>query len=126
MHQHMNNARYFTFMEQARVGYLREIGMTPSSKRESIPFILAHASCDFRIPAEIDEEIVTHMGVTKFGRTSFTMRYIMERGHDSVIIAEGETVLVCFDYSQMQKTSVPTFMIEAVNGLKMKCGLPTL
>ena len=42
---HVNNAVYFTYMEQVRTEYwLHTFGLT---KLEQLAFIVAHAECDF-------------------------------------------------------------------------------
>ncbi len=120
LHQHMNHARYFTFMEQARVGYLEALGMKVETSRESIPFILVHASCDYRVPALLNDVINTAMGVTKFGDSSVTMEYEMRRGRDGLLLAEGETVLVMFDYETMKAVPVPQSFKDAV--VKLQSG----
>lgn len=127
LHQHMNHARYFTFMEQARtVGYLEAMGMRVTGNRESIPFILANASCDYRMPAEINDEVVTHMAVTRIGAKSMTMAYRMVRGSDQLLLAEATTVMVSFDYVRMCSVPVPQSFKDAVNALKIKAGCPPL
>lgn len=98
MHAHMNNARYLSFMEQGRIGFMRAVGLQPTSRKESIPFLLVHASCDYRAPALLGDEIETAIHVAQFGRTSFTMVYRMTRRHDGAVLAEGKTVQVMFDY----------------------------
>ncbi|MBI4239086.1 MAG: acyl-CoA thioesterase [Deltaproteobacteria bacterium] len=124
LHAHLNNARYFTFMEQARVGYLLAIGMRPESRRESIPFILVHARCDFRVSALLNDEIDIALGVTRFGNSSFTLGYRLQRVADGVVLAEGETVQAWFDYTTMRAVPVPLSFREAVQALKRARGLP--
>lgn len=126
LHQHMNHARYLTFMEQARVGYLEAIGMRVTGNRESIPFILANASCDYRNPAEINDEVVTHIAVTRIGAKSMTMAYRMVRGSDQLLLAEATTVMVSFDYAQMRSVPVPQAFKDSVNALKRRAGCPPL
>lgn len=99
MHGHMNNARYITFMEQARVGYLDAVGMTPDARKESIPFILVHVSCDYRSSAVISDDVITGIHVSEFGRTSCTMHYQMTRANDGLVFATGKTIQVMFDFA---------------------------
>ena len=106
MHGHMNHAKFLTFMEQARVGFLQKIGFDPHS-RETIPFILAHVSCDYKSPAYINDELKVAMGVTHLGTSSFTMEYEITHARTGEIKATAKTVLVYFDYRKMQKTIIP-------------------
>lgn len=123
MHGHMNNARYFTFMEQARVGYLEAVGMPPDARKESIPFILVHASCDFRNSAIISDQVVTAIGVSEFGRTSCTMLYRMTRAADDQLLATGKTIQVMFDFARNAPIPVTADFKHRVWTLQDACGV---
>lgn len=118
MHQHMNHARYLTFMEQARIGYLEALGMTVGPDLRTIPFVLVHASCDYRAMAHINDEVVTALGVTDIGRTSVTMAYRMTRGSDDTLLAEGKTVMAMYDYDRMESISVTDDFKQRVEQLR--------
>ncbi len=126
LHGHMNHATYFTFMEQARTEYLRAVGFNPKGDRHTIPFIVAHASCDFRAPAELCDEITTRIGVVRIGRSSLEMRYAMHRASDRLLVAEASTIMVSYDYTAMQPTPVSDDIRARINALKQKSGVPTL
>ena len=117
MHGHMNHAQFFTFMEQARVGYLQAIGFDPHS-RDTIPFILVHASCDYKAPAYINDALNVAMGVTHLGSSSFTMEYAISHARSGELKATGKTVLVYYDYRKMKKTLVPDEFRRRVAALK--------
>ena len=69
---HVNNAVYFTYMEEARWAYWREL--TGDSPHERLPgLILARAECDFIRPVSPGERIDIWMGTTKIGRTSMSI-----------------------------------------------------
>src|SRR3981189_1455560 len=87
---HVNNAVYFTYMEEARWAYWREL--TGDSVQDRLPgLILARAECDFLRPVKAGERIVVWLGATKIGRTSFSMDCEMldERGTP---VARGKAV----------------------------------
>ncbi len=123
MHAHLNHARFFSFMEQARVGYLEAIGLPPGPRRETIPFIIVHAACDYRAPALINEEIAIAIGVTEIGRTSLTMEYQLTRISDATLLATAKTVMVSFDYQTMQPMAVPQDLRDRIVELKRRAGV---
>jgi acyl-CoA thioester hydrolase len=97
---HVNTAVYFTYVEQARFAYWREV--TAGGSRETCPtFILARAECDFVRSAVIDEWLEVCLGTTRIGRTSFAMEYEI-LGEDGQIVARAKTVQVMFDYETMK------------------------
>jgi acyl-CoA thioester hydrolase len=67
---HVNNAVYFTYMEQARVHYLRDLDLVPDVPTE-IGIILAEARCQFKSPLRLRECVTIHVRVSDIGRSSF-------------------------------------------------------
>ena len=47
---HVNNAKYMTYMEQARVAYIRHLGLWPGGSFLDLGIILADARITFRKP----------------------------------------------------------------------------
>jgi acyl-CoA thioester hydrolase len=102
---HVNNAVFFTYMEEARWAYWREL--TGDFPHGSLPgLILARAECDFIRPVRPGERIDVWLGTTKIGTTSLSLDCEMldERGSP---VAKGKAVLVTYDYSAARPTPVP-------------------
>jgi acyl-CoA thioester hydrolase len=100
---HVNNAVYFTYMEQARTEYYMRISKT--KRLDEIEFILASARCDFRSPIAWGETVVVRVWPSRIGTSSFTLRYEMRVKEDGRLAAEGESVQVAYDYGT--RTSKP-------------------
>jgi acyl-CoA thioester hydrolase len=100
---HVNNAVYFTYMEEARWAYWREISGDTQGR---LPLILARTECDFMRPLQAGERIDVWLGVTRVGRTSFSMDCEMldERGQP---VAKGKAVMVAYDYAANKPMPVP-------------------
>jgi acyl-CoA thioester hydrolase len=102
---HVNNAVYFTYMEEARFAYWRELtGEFPNNRLPGL--ILARAECDFVRPVNAGERIEIWMGTTKIGRTSMTVDCEMldQRGQ---AVAKGRAVMVTYDYTTAKPVPVP-------------------
>jgi acyl-CoA thioester hydrolase len=102
---HVNNAVYFTYMEEARWAYWREL--TGDSPHGRLPgLILARAECDFIRPVLAGERVEIWLGTVKIGRTSFTMDCEMldEAG---AAVAKGRAVMVTYDYAAAKPVPVP-------------------
>lgn len=90
---HVNNAVYGTYVEQARIEYLRELFGESLVDGGSV---LAHFEIDYERPVELGTETVTvAMRTTNVGTTSIAMEYEL-RAEDEVA-ATAETVLVTTD-----------------------------
>lgn len=118
---HVNNAKYFSYFEAARVdAYYRALGLDPSTaKLEDLDIILAQTCCDFRSQANMGETLVIATRVTKLGSTSFSLGYEVREKKSGRLVAEGSSVQVCFDYATQQKKPIPAHVRVALEG-----GLP--
>ena len=102
---HVNNAVYFTYMEEARWAYWREL--TGDHVQDRLPgLILARAEIDFLRPIRPNERIVIWLGTTRIGRTSISMDCEMLDEQGSAL-ARGKAVMVTYDYSTAQPVPVP-------------------
>jgi len=101
---HVNNAVYFTYIEAARTEYMMKVaGIT---RLEDIDWIVASASLNFRKAVGYGDPIEVRVRPTRIGTTSYTLYYeIWDTGVDE-LVAEGETVIVSFDYKGAKKKPI--------------------
>ena len=102
---HVNNAVYFTYMEEARWAYWREL--TGDFPHDRLPgLILARAECDFIRPVRPGERIDVWIGTTRIGLSSITLDCEMldERSQP---VAKGKTVMVTYDYAASKAVAIP-------------------
>jgi acyl-CoA thioester hydrolase len=125
MHQHLNHAAYFTFMETARAEYLYALGLPRTPAFDAIPFIVASASCEFRAPAYMGDEIVTAVGVTKIKTKSMVIDYVMTKANDGTLLAEGKTAFVYFDFRAQTTEPIPDDLRAKITALRASKGLPS-
>jgi len=102
---HVNNAVYFTYMEQARTEYY--LKLSNRKALQELEFILANASCDFRSPIAFGETVLVRVWPTRIGNSSFTLRYEMKIKEDGRLAAEGESVQVAYDYAAKKTSAIP-------------------
>src|SRR5277367_6766506 len=69
---HVNNARYFTWFETARIAFCLQAGITMKGGTEVAP-ILAAAHCDYLEPVVYPARLVVGSRATKVGNTSITL-----------------------------------------------------
>ena len=101
---HVNNAVYFTYLEQGRVHYLRDLSLV-SSNPADIGFILAEAHCQFRSPLKLGERVTIRVRISDLGRSSFVFHYRME-GCDGRLVAEARTTQVRYDYQEERSVAL--------------------
>jgi len=103
--RHVNNASFFTYMEEARVRYLVEVLEVNAVER--MPLILAAVKIDFRAPILFGQEVEIGTTVDWIGRSSFSMSHRMTATPDDRLVAEADTILVAYDYAAEGPMAVP-------------------
>ena len=104
---HVNNAKYLTYFEQARVYYFMKLGLF--SKDQSfmeIGVIVADIHITYQSPTHYGDNIKTGAKVTKIGNKSMTVEQCVMDA-DGKVMAKGEVILVTFDYKTMKTIPVP-------------------
>jgi acyl-CoA thioester hydrolase len=104
---HVNNARYFTYLEQARVHYLQHLGLWDLVDFREIGVILAQVSCTFRQPIRLQDPIRVGVRVSHVGSKSLTTEYLIETYPEEKEMATGQAILVAYDYQLGGSIPVP-------------------
>ena len=103
---HVNNAVYFSYMEQARMSYLRALGLIPE-RLEETSFIIAEATCRFKAPVAFGMPLVVRVRVAEMRGSSFFMDYSIEEQDTGHVMAIGRTVSVVYDYAASKSAPIP-------------------
>jgi acyl-CoA thioester hydrolase len=82
---HVNNAVYGTYLEQARVDYLDTV---LPGRLEDRNLVLASMTVDFQRPILREDDLAVALGTTALGESSFTMAYEVRGNGDVVATAE--------------------------------------
>jgi acyl-CoA thioester hydrolase len=103
---HVNNAKYFTYMEQARMNYFKDVVKSVAAWKEE-GLILARASVDYISPLFIDDQIEVGTRCSKIGNKSLQLEYIIKKKDTETIVAKGSSILVAYDYKNHCSIGVP-------------------
>ena len=107
MTRHVNNARYFVYLETARLNHmLTDFGRTLQDQPEE-GAIIARAEVDYRSPSEWNDELTVKLRVSHVGNSSWTYDYKILNEEKNLLIAEGRTVQVAYNYFKRTKIPIP-------------------
>lgn len=104
---HVNNAKYFTYCESARIRYFEETGCLDRYERDRHGPAVVSAMCDFRQQVRYPETLDVGVRVERIGRTSFVLGYGLFRQGTEDLVADGSSVAVWVDYNTDQAIPVP-------------------
>ncbi len=112
---HVNNAVYFTYLENSRVEYIQGMGLA-IDKASDYDFILAHVELDYLRPLVFPDTVAVHTRVSHLGGKSFEFEYLLVSGKNGEPVAFGKSVQVCFDFETQKPVAIP----EKLRGLMEK------
>ena len=106
---------YFTYLEQCRLTFWRDITGSPSPHTR---VIIAHAECDYRSPAHFGDELDITLRVGAIGASSFTLIYDVTHATTRKALATGSTVMVSYDYEASKSIPLPAATRELLERLR--------
>ncbi|MEY2634095.1 MAG: hypothetical protein RIS75_35 [Actinomycetota bacterium] len=115
--QHVNNVRYFEFMQDARVGMLESMGLDRTYLSVVGQFV-AHNEIDYLLPIPLEvTQIKIRIWVEKVGGASYDLGYEFI-GPESQIYAKAATVMVTVDMKTQTVVRIPAELRERFESLR--------
>jgi acyl-CoA thioester hydrolase len=124
--RHVNNARFFSWFESARIAYFERLRAALPGAGTTIGIgdvgpILASTSCDFLRPVAFPAVVRVGARVTELGNSSLRMEYAVERTDTpDDLCAKGTSVVVLVRYATLQKVRVPDEMRAAIEAMEKR------
>jgi acyl-CoA thioester hydrolase len=104
--RHVNNAACFTYMEQARIEWLKRIGMQNTPQGEGP--VVVQTSCTYRRAIPYVDALDVRVYVGPAGRTSFPTWYeIVDAADPQLKYADGNAVMVWTNRTSGESRPVP-------------------
>lgn len=120
---HVNNAKYLTYFEQARIAYLIKLELfTRDQSFMEIGVILADVHIVYREPVYFGQKIKVGVHVAKLGNKSMMWEQNIVDADTGRELARGEVVLVTYDYHAEETIPIPQVWRETIaqfEGLKV-------
>lgn len=102
---HINNARYFDYMTEARAIVLRQHMQALAS---NLQFILVDTHCNYQKPLFYPMTVFLKQHVTRIGKSSFDLAYEFFSDKDTVTChATGTAKMVCFNPNTQRTEKLP-------------------
>ena len=104
---HVNNTVFIRWFESGRVAYLEQLGLGGSLSGKGLGPILAAINCNYRRPINHPDTIHIGTRVTKVGKSSMTIAHAIFSERLQSIAADGDSVVVMFNYDTQKSSRVP-------------------
>lgn len=104
--QHVNNAQYLRYLEEARVRWLESLPGV--SLRDRVAPVLAASQLNYRAPILWPAEILIELFVEKVGTSSLTLSHrILSAADPSLLHSDGSVVMVWVDTQSGKSVPLP-------------------
>jgi len=107
--QHVNNARYLSYMEDARIAYRKRVGL---SDEASVIIVDVHIT--YHLPIFLEDQIKVGVRVSYCGNTSMTFQQVIVDAAGEKLYTSVETVMVAYDYEKDTSVPVPASWRETI------------
>ena len=115
---HVNKSVYFRHFEDARIAYFDRIGVHEIKAELNIGPILATTHADFKLPLEYPDRIHIVGRCSILGPKKFNMYHTVYSERFDAIAAQGEALLVYYDYDKGASCEIPEGIITAIGALE--------
>jgi len=112
--RHVNNARYFTYLESARTNYVKNLGLWDGSDFDAIGIILVETTCTFKAPISFGQHIKVGVRTVRLGNKSLEMQHTFQDIDSGQEMATARSVIVAYDYQKERSISIPKEWREAI------------
>ncbi len=116
--RHVNNAVYARWLETARIEYLARVGLLGAAADPTVGPILARQIIDFQRPVQFPDVVTIDARVASLGTTSLVLRYRVHSRAHRAIVAQGESIVVLFDYAAGEKRPLPDALRAAIEAIE--------
>lgn len=104
---HVNNAKTVTYLEQARIQYIKHLNLWQGGSFLDIGIILAEIRVTYKAPIHFGQAVRVGVRVVHMGNKSFEMEYVVEDATTQAVLATGTTIQVAYDYRQQKSIPIP-------------------
>ena len=116
---HLNNAKYLTYFETARINYFVHLGLfTPGHSFMDIGVIMADACVTFHAAVQYGMPVKVGVRISKLGNKSMTVEQNIVHAETGEVLASGQVILVAYDYHTNKTLPIPKEMREAISNFE--------
>jgi acyl-CoA thioester hydrolase len=115
---HVNNVVFFRYFEAARIEYLARVGWFELMQATGIGPIVHSTQCRFRKPLAYPDRVAVGARAVAREPDRITLEHrLVSRRWDGPA-ADGQVVVVCFDYRAGKKAPLPEDLWERIDRLE--------
>ncbi|OXH79814.1 YbgC/FadM family acyl-CoA thioesterase [Pantoea agglomerans] len=97
VYQHVNNARYLEFLEEARWEWLEDVEAFHWLQEQKLAFVVVNININYRRPAVLGDVLTIDSEITQLnGKSGIIAQRVLLAGQETVV-ADAALTFVCID-----------------------------
>lgn len=104
---HVNNAIFSTYYEEARIDFIRTVPELLKQLEENFSFVLANLSVDFIRPVEYPAKLLIGSGISDLGNSSITSFQAIYEKEEKSLLSTAKASGIWFDLEHQRPTRLP-------------------
>lgn len=97
IYQHVNNARYLEFLEEARWEYLEETGDIEYFQSKGLAWVIVNININYRAAATMGQTLTINTGLKKIGGKSAVFNQKITVKDTDILVADADITFVVMD-----------------------------
>ena len=118
--QHVNNIVYFRYFESGRIAYFERAGIMNVMAETGVGPILASATTKFKFPLTYPDTVLIGTRVGEIGEDRFVMHYRAVSKRHGKVAADGDGIIVSYDYGTQRKARLPASVRAQIEALESR------
>lgn len=112
---HVNNTRYATYIESARLAYLKHLGLWDEKSFLNLGVIVADVHIAYRKPLFLGQNAEVRTRIAKIGTKSLQFEFQIIDVGSGEVCATAETINVAYDFRRETSIAVPELWRERIS-----------
>ncbi|MEG3109940.1 MULTISPECIES: YbgC/FadM family acyl-CoA thioesterase [unclassified Pantoea] len=119
VYQHVNNARYLEFLEEARWQWLEEADAFNWLVEQRLAFVVVNININYRRPAVLGDVLEIDSEITQLnGKSGIIAQRVLLAGEETVV-ADAALTFVCIDLHSQKAVPIEGELRQRLQGLMM-------
>lgn len=97
IYQHVNNARYLEFLEEARWGYLEDSGDIEWFAAHGLAWVIVNININYKVAATMGQTLEVYTQFSKVGGKSAVVSQEVRIAGSDAVAADAQVTFVCLD-----------------------------
>lgn len=114
---HVNNARYLTYCETARMHYFDAVGIDTATSQPDLGPAVVRVECNFRRQVRYPATLDVGVRASQIKGRTFTLEYGLFHQDTDDLAADGASVVVWVDYVEEKALPIPDWLVEKIREL---------